>query len=82
MKRSFSNLTPAAEEGEIDITPSVMQHFADIGHDPESHTVVYENAQARMRTTILMDVANMVMVVVKKKLTDVVKTVMGVAVKR
>jgi NAD+ synthase (glutamine-hydrolysing) len=48
-----------AEFREIDITPSVMQHFADIGHDPESHTVVYENAQARMRTTILMDVANM-----------------------
>lgn len=48
-----------AEFREIDITPSVMQHFADIGHDPDSHTVVYENAQARMRTTILMDVANM-----------------------
>ncbi len=42
----------------IDIRASVMQHFADIGHDPESYTVVYENAQARERTQILMDIAN------------------------
>lgn len=48
-----------AQFREIDITPSVMQHFADIGHDPDTHNVVYENAQARMRTTILMDIANM-----------------------
>ena len=35
-----------------------MRHFADIGHDPSVHDVVYENTQARERTQILMDVAN------------------------
>ncbi|MDR0976273.1 MAG: NAD(+) synthase [Prevotellaceae bacterium] len=43
---------------EIDITAACTQHFADIGHDPALHDVVYENAQARERTQILMDVAN------------------------
>ena len=42
----------------IDICASVMRHFADIGHDPESYTAVYENAQARERTQVLMDIAN------------------------
>ena len=42
----------------IDIGESVMQHFKDIGHDPENRNVVYENSQARERTQILMDVAN------------------------
>jgi NAD+ synthase (glutamine-hydrolysing) len=40
---------------EICIAPSVTQHFADIGHDPNVHDLTYENAQARMRTLILMD---------------------------
>lgn len=43
---------------EIPIGPAVMQHFADIGHDPEVHDVTYENSQARERTQLLMDVAN------------------------
>ena len=43
---------------EIDIKAAVLQHFQDIGHDPEDHSVVYENAQARERTQILMDIAN------------------------
>ncbi len=43
---------------EIDIRPVVMQHFKDIGHDPDRHDVVYENAQARERTQILFDLAN------------------------
>lgn len=42
----------------ISIAPSVTQHFKDINHDPEKLDVTYENAQARMRTLILMDVAN------------------------
>ncbi len=42
----------------IDIKESVKQHFADIGHDYDNHNVVFENAQARERTQILMDVAN------------------------
>ena len=43
---------------EIDIKAAVLQHFQDIGHDPEDHSVVYENAQARERTQLLMDIAN------------------------
>lgn len=42
----------------IDIKKAVDVHFADIGHDPENHSVVYENAQARERTQIIMDIAN------------------------
>lgn len=43
---------------EIPITSAVLQHFEDIGHDPQVHNVTYENAQARERTQILMDLAN------------------------
>jgi len=44
----------------IDITKACRQHFKDIGHDGKTPDVTYENAQARMRTMILMDKANMV----------------------
>ncbi|MBX3736345.1 MAG: NAD(+) synthase [Candidatus Didemnitutus sp.] len=44
----------------IPIEPAVRQHFADIGHDPKIHDITYENAQARERTQILMDLANKV----------------------
>ncbi len=43
---------------EIDIKKAVEGHFGDIGHDPNVHDVVYENAQARERTQILFDLAN------------------------
>ena len=43
---------------EIPITKSVLQHFADIEHNPDVHDTTYENAQARERTQILMDLAN------------------------
>jgi len=43
---------------EISIAKAVTQHFEDIGHNPNIHDVTYENAQARERTQILMDVAN------------------------
>jgi len=43
---------------EISIRESVLQHFNDIQQDPNLHDVTYENAQARERTQILMDVAN------------------------
>lgn len=43
---------------EIPICDAVMQHFKDIDHNPEIHDVTYENAQARERTQILMDMAN------------------------
>lgn len=42
----------------IDIKEAVDIHFRDIGHDPNDHSVVYENAQARERTQIIMDIAN------------------------
>lgn len=42
----------------VDVTAAVMDHFRDIGHDPSVHDVVFENAQARERTQILMDIAN------------------------
>ncbi len=44
----------------IPIADAVRQHFRDIGHDESHHNVTYENAQARERTQILMDVANQV----------------------
>ena len=43
---------------EISIAAACDQHFADIEHDPAVHDAAYENAQARERTQILMDVAN------------------------
>ena len=43
---------------EVNITKSVLQHFEDIGHDPENLDVTFENAQARERTQVLMDIAN------------------------
>jgi NAD+ synthase (glutamine-hydrolysing) len=42
----------------IPIRGAVEQHFVDIGHPPGLHDITYENAQARERTQILMDVAN------------------------
>ncbi len=42
----------------IPIGDTVRSHFRDIGHDPEDQDVTYENAQARERTQVLMDVAN------------------------
>jgi len=42
----------------IDISAAVTQHLSDIGHDIADHSVTYENAQARMRTMVLMDIAN------------------------
>ncbi|MDR0951352.1 MAG: NAD(+) synthase [Oscillospiraceae bacterium] len=42
----------------IPIGEAVSQHFRDIGHDESELGVVYENAQARERTQILMDLAN------------------------
>ena len=44
---------------EVNIKESVKQHFLDIGHAKDVHDVTYENAQARERTQVLMDLANM-----------------------
>ena len=45
---------------EVDIKKAVLQHFSDIGQDPENHDVTFENAQARERTQVIMDIANQV----------------------
>lgn len=43
---------------EIDIREAVKIHLKDIDCDENVHDTVYENAQARERTQILMDLAN------------------------
>ena len=43
----------------IDISESVRIHLKDIGHDEETADTAYENAQARERTQVLMDISNM-----------------------
>ncbi len=45
---------------EIGIGNAVSQHFKDIGQDPSMHDVTFENAQARERTQVLMDLGNKV----------------------
>ena len=62
-KRTKSNATELCKElgvtlREIDILEATKIHLRDIGHDEGVHNVTYENAQARERTQILMDVAN------------------------
>ena len=43
---------------EVNIGDAVKQHFADIGQSMEDQSVTFENAQARERTQVLMDLAN------------------------
>lgn len=49
-----------AELREVPILDAVRQHFADIGQEETNHDVTYENAQARERTQVLMDIANQI----------------------
>ena len=61
--RTYSNAVSlikglGAEFREINIRESCLQHFRDIGHDPEDHDTTYENTHARERMQILMDLAN------------------------
>lgn len=42
----------------VDIRRAVDQHFRDIGHPAHARDITFENAQARERTQILMDIAN------------------------
>ena len=62
-KRTKSNATELCNElgvtlKEVDILEATKIHLRDIDHDESVHNVTYENAQARERTQILMDVAN------------------------
>ena len=61
--RTKNNATVLCEELGVDfrcvnIFDAVNVHFRDIGHNPDIRDVTYENAQARERTQVLMDIAN------------------------
>ena len=61
--RTYSNALAMMEElgisiHEVPIREMATQHLNDIGHDLETHDITYENAQARIRTLVLMDLAN------------------------
>lgn len=62
-RRTKNNATELAKAynvtlEEISIKESVLQHFKDIDHDENQFDITFENAQARERTQILMDLAN------------------------
>ncbi len=62
-KRTKDNATVMCEELGVDfrcvdISAAVKGHLSDIGHDINLHNVVYENAQARERTQVIMDISN------------------------
>ncbi|MBE6547542.1 MAG: NAD(+) synthase [Ruminococcaceae bacterium] len=62
-KRTKDNATVICRELGVDfrcvnISDSVSLHLKDIGHDINKHDVTYENAQARERTQVIMDIAN------------------------
>lgn len=42
----------------VDITAAVAAHLRDIGHPSNAVDITFENAQARERTQVLMDIAN------------------------
>ena len=61
--RTYNNAIQMMEElgvsmHEIPIREMATQHLQDIGHDINTHDITYENAQARIRTLVLMDLAN------------------------
>ncbi len=62
-KRTHDNAVKMCESlgvtlREINIKEAVNIHFRDIGQPNDVHDVTYENAQARERTQVLMDIAN------------------------
>ena len=42
----------------VPVKDAVLQHFKDISHDEKVKNAAYENSQARIRTLVLMDIAN------------------------
>lgn len=61
--RTYSNAQKliaslGAQFREVNIKAAVTQHLTDIGCNIENHDVTFENAQARERTQVLMDIAN------------------------
>jgi NAD+ synthase (glutamine-hydrolysing) len=62
-KRTLKNASELArllgtDFRKIDITKICENHLKDIGQNQLEHNLVFENAQARERTQILMDIAN------------------------
>ena len=62
-KRTHDNAVKMCESlgvtlREVNIKEAVSIHFRDIDHSSDVHDVTYENAQARERTQVLMDIAN------------------------
>ena len=61
--RTYTNAIALMEQlgisiHEIPIRDMATQHLQDIGHDIDARDITYENAQARIRTLVLMDMAN------------------------
>ena len=61
--RTYNNAIALMEQlgvsiHEIPIRNMATQHLNDIDHDINNHDITYENAQARIRTLVLMDLAN------------------------
>ena len=61
--RTYNNAIALMEQlgisiHEIPIRDMATQHLNDIGHDIDARDITYENAQARIRTLVLMDMAN------------------------
>lgn len=61
--RTYQNACKMSEQvgaalKEVPIAEAVRVHFRDIGQKESDHSVTYENAQARERTQVLMDIAN------------------------
>ena len=61
--RTYTNAIAMMEQlgisiHEIPIRDMATQHLQDIGHDIDARDITYENAQARIRTRVLMDMAN------------------------
>lgn len=61
--RTYHNALAMMEElgismHEVPIRDMTIQHLNDIHHDIDARDITYENAQARIRTLVLMDMAN------------------------
>lgn len=52
------SLAYGVDFSQVDITKAVKQHFIDIGQNENEYDTTFENAQARQRTMVLMDIAN------------------------
>lgn len=80
-KRTYQNSVKLIESfnasfREINIKDACLQHYKDINHAKDVFDISYENAQARERMQILMDIANMEQAIVIGT-SDVSELVLG-----